>query len=98
MGNHCQDAHPAGGPAAVPARQFEALNTARMAGWLHTSIFRSDTDTDEYWMLAMFESKEAYQRNAESSTQHQVYLMLRSLMTGDPEWHDVDEVRTMHAL
>ena len=40
----------------------------------------------------MFETKEAYQRNAESLAQHAVYLMLRSCLESDPEWHDVDEM------
>lgn len=77
--------------------QLAALNRERMEGWLHTTFFQSDTDPNEYWMVAMFESREAYLRNAESRAQHQVYLTLRSMMVDDPEWHDVAEVRTLEA-
>ena len=33
-----------------------------------------------------FDSKEAYQKNAESPEQHEHYVRYRTLMTADPEW------------
>ena len=35
-----------------------------------------------------FDSKEAYQKNAESPEQHEHYVRYRALMTADPEWMD----------
>lgn len=77
--------------------QFEAMATERMHGWLSTSIYRSVTDPQEFWMVAMFESEAAYKANAASRAQHTVYLTLRSAMETDPEWHDVSEYATLHA-
>ena len=72
--------------------QFHSMrNAERMPGWLFTHLFRADTDPREYWMVAMFTDKEAYQRNAESPGQNQVYLLIRSCLEADPEWHDVEE-------
>ena len=63
-----------------------------MDGVVWISFYGGDEDPRELWMVAMFETKEAYQRNAESPAQHAVYLMLRSCLESDPEWHDVDEM------
>lgn len=76
--------------------QFHSMrNAERMPGWLFTHLFRSDSDPQEFWMVAMFTDKEAYIRNAESPGQHQVYLLIRSCLEADPEWHDVAEADLM---
>ena len=72
--------------------QLKAFNTERMAGGVSTTFYRSDDDPRELWIVAMFEDKESYRANAESSAQHSVYLTLRACLEDDPEWHDVDEL------
>jgi antibiotic biosynthesis monooxygenase (ABM) superfamily enzyme len=72
--------------------QMRALSTERMKGWMTTSFFRSDADPNEWWMVAMFDTKESYRANAETPAQHAMYMMLRACLEEDPEWHDVDEV------
>ena len=84
-----------GVPEDYLVAQMRALNTARMGGWQGTTIYRSDADPHELWMVVMFESKEAYQRNAASSAQHQLYLTLRACLEADPEWHDVAEIAAL---
>lgn len=71
--------------------QFDALNMGRMPGWIRTEFFRSDDDPLEIWMVAMFKDEESYRANADSTSQHAVYMTLRACLEGDPEWHDVDE-------
>jgi len=75
--------------------QARALNAERMRGLLYTSFYRSDTDPRDYWMVAMFESKEAYRANAESRAQNAVYEMMRACLESEPQWNDVDEVLTI---
>jgi heme-degrading monooxygenase HmoA len=70
--------------------QMRAMSTDRMAGWRETRVFRSATDPHEFWMVALFEDEAAYRRNAESPSQHQVYLMIRAQLESDIEWHDVE--------
>ncbi len=77
--------------------QISAFNANRMNGMVQVSFYRREEDPREVWMVAMFETKEAYQRNAESPAQHAVYLMLRSCLESDPEWHDVDEIASLKA-
>jgi quinol monooxygenase YgiN len=77
--------------------QMKAMSTDRMTGWRLTAVYRSDADPHELWMVAMFDSKDAYRRNAESAAQHAIYTMLRSCLEADPEWHDVDEVTSLTA-
>ena len=57
-------------------------------GWLSTTIFRSDGDPLEWWLVVVFASKEAYRANAESPNQDARYHRLRSCLEADPEWHD----------
>ena len=84
-------------PEEYLVAQMRALNTDRMAGWVNTAFYRSDDDPRELWIVAMFEDKESYRANAESSAQHSVYLTLRASLEADPEWHDVDEIMSIGA-
>ncbi len=43
-------------------------------------------------VAVVFESREAYRANAESSEQHQRYLEMRELLAEDPEWFDGEVV------
>ena len=78
--------------------QLRAFNTDRMSGWVSTTFYRSDDDPQELWLVAMFEDKESYRANAESSAQHSVYLTLRACLEDDPEWHDVAEFVSMGSM
>jgi quinol monooxygenase YgiN len=51
-------------------------------------VFRSDADPDELWMIAIFESKDAYFANARSPEQHERFLTLMNYLEKEPEWHD----------
>lgn len=47
-----------------------------------------NTWVNEFWLVGVFESREAYRANAASPEQHQRFLQLRALLEADPEWHD----------
>lgn len=57
-------------------------------GQIARYIYRMDANPDEYFLVAVFESKEAYWANAQSPEQHERFMELRALMQADPEWHD----------
>lgn len=57
-------------------------------GQIARYIYQMDTDPNEFYLVAMFEGREAYRANAASPEQHQRFIKLRALMDGDPEWHD----------
>lgn len=50
--------------------------------------YQTDADPGEIYLVAVFESKEAYWANAQSPEQHERFLRLRALLLADPEWHD----------
>lgn len=63
-------------------------------GWQSTTVYRSDSDPNEVWLAVVFDSKEAYHANAQSSEQARRYERMRALLEADPEWHDGEVVST----
>lgn len=61
-------------------------------GFVAAYGLRSDEDPDVYWVVALFESKEAYIANAHSPGQDARYRRMRELLAEDPEWHDGEVV------
>ncbi|MCA9996160.1 MAG: antibiotic biosynthesis monooxygenase [Anaerolineales bacterium] len=57
-------------------------------GQIARYVYRMDANPQEYMLVAVFESREAYRANAESPEQHARFMELRALLTADPEWHD----------
>jgi quinol monooxygenase YgiN len=57
-------------------------------GQIARYVFQMDGDPGELFLVAVFESREAYWANAQSPEQNQRYQELRALLLDDPEWHD----------
>jgi quinol monooxygenase YgiN len=57
-------------------------------GWVYTTIFRSAEDPNEIWMSVVFESEDAYRKNASSPDMDKEYRKLLEHLQGEPEWHD----------
>ncbi len=53
-----------------------------------TSYVLWENDSDTAWLLAVFEDRATYDKNADDPAQHQRYLEYRPLMEDEPEWHD----------
>jgi hypothetical protein len=51
-------------------------------------VYRMDNNSNEYYMVVIFDSEEAYKRNAASPEQDMRYQKFRNLLVADPEWHD----------
>ena len=70
--------------------EFEALtNRLDLApGQVARYVYQMDANPNELYLVAVFESREAYHTNAADANQHQRFLELRALLTADPEWHD----------
>jgi len=58
------------------------------AGFVATHIYQMDRDPNEYYMAVIFESREAYVRNADSPDQDVSYRSMLEFLDGEPEWHD----------
>jgi quinol monooxygenase YgiN len=66
----------------------QEYNTTPVPGFVVTYIYQMDTNPREYYLVAVFESQEAYRANASSPEQDTRYRKFRALLTADPEWHD----------
>ena len=75
-------------PAQVEALKALAERMSTAPGQLGRYVFQMDADPGELFLVAVFESRDAYWDNAQSPEQHQRYQELRALLDSDPEWHD----------
>lgn len=69
-------------------KAMDSFGNAVTAGWVADYYFQMDHDPDEFYLVAIFKDKETYQANADSAEQHERYLVFRSFLVDDPEWHD----------
>ena len=63
-------------------------STLRVPGYRATYVYRMDTDPREIYMAVVFDSKDAYDRNADSPEQDKRYQEMLEALEGAPEWHD----------
>lgn len=64
------------------------IEGAAAPGQVAVYVYQMDADSREYYMVAMFDSKESYFANANSSEQHARFMRLMTVLEGEPEWHD----------
>ena len=68
--------------------QALATSLALAPGQIARYVYRMDANPQEYMLVAVFESREAYRANADSPEQYERFMELRAMLTADPEWHD----------
>lgn len=84
-------------PDKIEALRALAKRLELAPGQIARYVYQMDANPQEYMLVGVFESREAYRANAASPAQHERFMELRSLLTVDPEWHDgeiVDAIRT----
>lgn len=69
-------------------RRMDSFDSSVIEGWIADYIFQSDVDPDEFFLVAIFRDKAAYQANADDPKQHERYLVFRSFLVDDPQWND----------
>ncbi len=74
------------------AEQQKVFEEANVPGAVMTTIYHMDNDPSEYYLVVMFDSKEAYFANANSPEQSARFQALMEMMAGEPEWHDGEVV------
>ena len=67
------------------SRDFES---AEVDGYVGQYIYRSEGNSNEYYLVALFRDRESYMANAESPEQDRRYRQLAELLAEEPEWHD----------
>lgn len=66
----------------------QEIGVGHAGGQVGVFVYQMDNDSREFYMVAQFENREAYQANAASPQQHQRFMKLMTLLEGEPEWHD----------
>ena len=77
--------------------QMHAFEAGQVPGFVATYTYRSDADSNDYYLAVVFESREAYWANAQSPEQDARYRQWLPLLTSEPEWHD-GEIVAVYAL
>jgi quinol monooxygenase YgiN len=68
--------------------EMRAFEEDAPEGWVYHTIFRSVKDPNEVWISVVFESEDAYRKNASSPDMDKQYRKLLEHLQGEPEWHD----------
>ena len=68
--------------------ELKRFEESQAEGWLYATAFRSVSDPREFWISVVFESEDAYRRNADRPEMDQEYRRLLEHLEGEPEWHD----------
>lgn len=63
-------------------------NSRTINGWIVDYVFQVGTDSEEFFLVAIFKDKVSYDTNANSPEQNESYLKWRAMLVSDPEWHD----------
>ena len=66
----------------------ESFEAVKVPGFIRTTIYRLDGDTNECVTAVVFDSKESYVANAESPEQNERFQEMRALLEADPVWGD----------
>ena len=69
-------------------QKMDSFDSSKINGWVADYIFQTDADSNEFYLVAIFKDKETYQANADDPSQHERFLIFRSYLVADPEWHD----------
>ncbi len=69
-------------------RIAQEVESVPVAGVIAVYVYQMDADSRDFYMMAMFDSKESYVANANSPEQHQRFLKMMTVLESEPEWHD----------
>ena len=73
-------------------RDWDENRKPKVDGAIASLVFRSDSDPNEFTVIAIFRDRAAYEANANDPDQDAWYRKLRSHLTEDPDWHDGEVV------
>jgi quinol monooxygenase YgiN len=68
--------------------EMKSFESDPPAGWVYHTVFQSTKEPNDIWMSVVFESEEAYRKNADSPNMDREYRKMLEHLQGDPEWHD----------
>jgi len=76
------------GAEAEFLRVAQVTESVPVPGVVAVYVYQMDADSRDYYIGAVFDSKESYVTNAESPDQHQRFMQMMTVLDSEPEWHD----------
>lgn len=77
-------------PGALEA--IQDMEQRKPRGFIRTLVFQMDREPNEFMLVVLFESKEAYFANAEDPKQHESFMKVMEFLEAEPEWNDGEVV------
>lgn len=77
------------------AEVFRNQSGADVQGFVSGYVMFPENMEGEVLIVAMFEDRDSYRRNAEDPAQHERYLEYRALLDSEPEWSDGEWVEAL---
>jgi quinol monooxygenase YgiN len=75
-------------PTKIEEAKALGDSMGKAPGQVARYVYQMDADPGVLFLVAVFESKEAYWANAQSPEQNERFMQLRALLLEDPQWHD----------
>lgn len=81
--------------------QFEAVSreigSVTAPGQVAVYAYQMDSNSHEFFLAVIFESRKAYVANAQSPEQNARFMKLMSVLASEPEWHDGEIIYSSQA-
>jgi quinol monooxygenase YgiN len=66
---------------------FEAQSARQVEGFKNSYVLW-ENEGEGGWLVAIFEDRATYDKNADDPAMHEQYVEYRALLEAEPEWHD----------
>ncbi len=76
--------------------QWWSERRPKVRGAIASTLYRSATNPNEYFIAVVFDSKESYEANANDPEQDQWYREMRDALEDEPHWYDGEIVQHKH--
>jgi len=76
---------------------MEGFEQRQVKGFLFNTVYRSQSDPDETWLIVGFEDEASYRANANDPETDKMAQQYRELLAAAPEWHDGEIINMTRA-
>ena len=76
---------------------MKGFEEQEVKGFVFSTVYRSQSDPDEIWLVVGFEDEASYRANAENPETDKMAQTMQQLMAAPPEWHDGEIVSMRRA-
>jgi quinol monooxygenase YgiN len=67
---------------------MKGFEEQEVKGFVFSTVYRSQSDPDEIWLVVGFEDEASYRANAADPRTDEMAQQMQQLAAAPPEWHD----------